>query len=253
MTERTAGAPAPELTAADRLRGRRIVITGAASGIGRATAQLFAREGASLALFDRDERGLAQSANETGGHAFQVDITSEDELAKVAERAAAALDGLDGIVNAAGVMPSGSLLETPVDVWRRTLEVNLTGTYLVIRSCLPWMQKEPAATIVNVASAAGLLPNAPGLTAYAASKGGVVNFGRALAAELAPRIRVNTVCPGLVDTPMGEKYRPNVGNYALKRMAEPIEIARAILYLTSAESSYITGAALAADGGRSFH
>ena len=110
--------------------------------------------------------------------------------------------------------------------WRRTLDVNLTGTYLVIRSCLPWMQKEAAGTIVNIASAAGLLPNAPGLTAYAASKGAVVNLGRALAAELAPKIRVNTVCPGLVDTPMGDKHRAKVENYALKRMADPIEIAR---------------------------
>jgi len=253
MNEVTVGASAPDLPAAGRLKGRRVVVTGAASGIGRVTAQLFAREGASLALFDRDERGLAQTASETGGHLFVVDITREDELAKASERAAAALGGLDGIVNAAGIMPTGSMLEVPVELWRRTLEVNVTGTYLVIRSCLPWMEKEPMGTVVNVASAAGLLPNMPGLTAYAASKGAVVNFGRALAAELAPRIRVNTVCPGLVDTPMGDNHRANVGNYALKRMADPIEIARAILYLTSTESSYTTGATLATDGGRSFH
>src|SRR5438128_1120653 len=113
-------------------------------------------------------------------------------------------------------------------------DVNLTGTYLVIRECLPIMQREAVGTIVNIASAAGLLPNAPGLTAYAASKGAVVNFGRALAAELAPKIRVNTVCPGLVDTPMGDKHRTNVGNYALKRMAEPLEIAQAIQFLLGA-------------------
>jgi NAD(P)-dependent dehydrogenase (short-subunit alcohol dehydrogenase family) len=253
MNEVTVGASAPDLPAAGRLKGRRVVVTGAASGIGRVTAQLFGREGASLALFDRDERGLAQTADETGGHPFVVDITREDGLAKASERAAAALGGLDGIVNAAGIMPTGSMLEVPVDLWRRTLEVNMTGTYLVIRSCLPWMEQEPMGTVVNVASAAGLLPNMPGLTAYAASKGAVVNFGRALAAELAPRIRVNTVCPGLVDTPMGDNHRANVGNYALKRMADPIEIARAILYLTSTESSYTTGATLATDGGRSFH
>jgi NAD(P)-dependent dehydrogenase (short-subunit alcohol dehydrogenase family) len=238
---------------ANRLRGRRIVVTGAASGIGRATAQVFAREGASLALFDRDEQGLERTAKEIEGHGCVVDITSEAELDKSAQRAAATLGGIDGVVNAAGIMPYAPLLETSVEIWRRTLEVNLTGTYLVIRSCLPYMQREAGATIVNVASAAGLLPNAPGLTAYAASKGGVVNLGRALAAELAPKIRVNTVCPGLVDTPMGDKYRGNIGNYALKRMAEPGEIARCILFLASAESSYVTGAALAADGGRSFH
>ena len=244
---------APATMVSKRLLGRRIVITGAASGIGRATALLFASEGASVALFDRDASGLERSAAESGGHGLPVDITREDEVSDAAQRAAALMGGIDGIVNAAGIMPHGSLMEVPVAEWRRSLDVNLTGTYLVIRHCFPWMQKESGATIVNVASAAGILPNAPGLTAYAAAKGGVVNFGRALAAELAPRIRVNTVCPGLVDTPMGDKYRANVGNYALGRMADPVEIVRAILFLTGAESSYITGAALAVDGGRSFH
>ncbi len=115
------------------------------------------------------------------------------------------------------------------------------------------MVRESAATIVNMASGAGLLPNAPRLTAYAAAKGGIINLTRALAAELAPRIRANSVCPGMVDTPMADGFRGNVGNYALKRMADATEIARAILFLTSSDSSYVTGAALAADGGRSFH
>jgi len=106
---------------------------------------------------------------------------------------------------------------------------------------------------VNIASGQGLLPNVPGRSAYAASKGAVVNLTRALAAEWAPAIRANSVCPGLVDTPMADGVRANAGNYALRRLAEPIEIANAILFLTSAESSYVTGAALAADGGRSFH
>jgi NAD(P)-dependent dehydrogenase (short-subunit alcohol dehydrogenase family) len=236
-----------------RLRGRRIVVTGAASGIGKAVAQLFASEGASLALFDRDAEGLARTAGETAGRAFQVDITQEKSVDEAVNQAGLALGGLDGVVNAAGIMAVGLIGDLAVDAWRRTLEVNLTGTYLVVRSTVRWLAKEPTATIVNIASAAGLLPNAPGLTAYAASKGAVVNLGRALAAELAPAIRVNTVCPGMVDTPMADGFRANVGNYALKRIAEPVEIARAILFLTSAESSYVTGAALAADGGRSFH
>jgi NAD(P)-dependent dehydrogenase (short-subunit alcohol dehydrogenase family) len=138
-------------------------------------------------------------------------------------------------------------------VWRQVLEVNLTGTFLVSQACLPWLRKAQGASIVNIASAAGLLPNAPGLTAYAASKGGVVNLTRAMAAELAPAIRVNCVCPGVVDTPMADGLHANVGNYALKRLADPEEIARVILFLTSSDGSYVTGAALAADGGRSFH
>jgi NAD(P)-dependent dehydrogenase (short-subunit alcohol dehydrogenase family) len=242
-----------EISRSARLRGRRIVVTGAASGIGLAVARLFASEGASLALLDRNADGLAQAAQETRGRPIQVDLAQEQAVDEAIDEAGVALGGIDGVVNAAGIMLVGRLEELPVEAWRRTLDVNLTGTYLVVRSCRRWMVKESGATVVNIASAAGLLPNAPGLTAYAASKGGVVNLGRALAAELAPAIRVNTVCPGMVDTPMAEGFHANVGNYALKRIADPVEIARAILFLTSAESSYVTGIVLAVDGGRSFH
>lgn len=238
---------------AARLTGRRIVITGAASGIGKAIALLFAEEGASLALLDLDQEGVTEAARQTGGHGFQADVASEDSTTDAVLQAAKALGGIDGLVNAAGIMLTGAMGEMPMSAWRKVLDVNLTGTYMVARSCLPWLTKETGATIVNIASAAGLLPNAPGLTAYAASKGGVVNLTRAMAAELAPGIRVNSVCPGMVDTPMAEGFKGNVGNYALKRIADPEEIARAVLFLTSAEGSYVTGAALAADGGRSFH
>jgi NAD(P)-dependent dehydrogenase (short-subunit alcohol dehydrogenase family) len=106
---------------------------------------------------------------------------------------------------------------------------------------------------VNIASAQGLLPNAPGYSAYAASKGGVIALSKALAAELAPAVRVNVICPGMVDTAMADGHRGNVENYALKRLADPIEIAHTIRFLLSSDSSYITGAALATDGGRTFH
>ena len=239
-------------TPSNRLAGRRLVVTGGASGIGRAVARLFAAEGASLALLDRDAR-VVETAQEIGATGFVVDITDESAVMRVIEQAGQAMSGIDGVVNAAGIMSKGLTTEVPADAWRRILEVNLTGTYIVVRSCLPWMQREPEGTIVNIASAAGLLSNAPGLTAYAASKGGVIALTRVLAAELAPQIRVNSVCPGMVDTPMADGYRANVGNYALKRLADPMEIARAILFLTVSDSSYVTGAALATDGGRSFH
>jgi NAD(P)-dependent dehydrogenase (short-subunit alcohol dehydrogenase family) len=204
-------------------------------------------------MLDRDGARLATAAADAGGQALEVDITDEEAVAVAIARGADAIGGLDGVVNAAGIMMRGSVAEVPASVWRRSLDVNLTGTYIVVRSCLPWLRKEAGATIVNIGSAQGLLPNAPNFTAYAASKGGVVNLSRALAAELAPDIRVNCVCPGMVDTPMADGYRANVGNYALKRLADPLEIARAILFLTSRDSSYVTGAVLAADGGRSFH
>jgi NAD(P)-dependent dehydrogenase (short-subunit alcohol dehydrogenase family) len=253
MDQRSEAADTPKFATTGRLSGRRIVITGAASGIGLSTTKLFAREGATVLMLDQDGRRLAAAAAETGGLAAEVDITDEEAVAAAIARGADALGGLDGLVNTAGIMTRGPVAEVPAAAWRHLLEVNLTGTYIVVRCCLPWLRKEAGATIVNIGSAQGLLPNAPDFTAYAASKGGVINLSRALAAELAPDIRVNCICPGMVDTPMADGYRANVGNYALKRLADPLEIARAILFLTSSESSYVTGATLAADGGRSFH
>ncbi len=236
-----------------RLKGRRIVVTGAAAGIGRSTAQLFAQEGAAVALLDRDKENLQNAAEEIGGWAFPVDITDDEAVAGAAEEAAAALGGIDGVVTAAGIMFQGPASEVSAEEWRRVIDINLTGTYNVVHRCIPWLLQAPSATVVTIASAAGLMPNAAGLTAYAASKGGVIALSKALAAELAPKIRVNTVCPGMVDTAMADGFRGNVGNYALNRLADPVEIANAILFLTSKESSYVTGSALAADGGRSFH
>jgi NAD(P)-dependent dehydrogenase (short-subunit alcohol dehydrogenase family) len=246
MEQPLKAADTAERVAMGRVRGRRIAITGAASGIGLCTARLFAREGAALLLLDRNGGRLAAVSTETGGHAVEVDITDEEAVAAAVAQGADALGGLDGIVNAAGIMMRGAVEEFPA-------AVNLTGTYIVVRCCLPWLRKATGATIVNIGSAQGLLPNAPGFTAYAASKGGVVNLSRALAAELAPDIRVNCLCPGMVDTSMADGYRANLGNYALKRLADPLEIAQSILFLTSTDSSYVTGATLAADGGRSFH
>ena len=227
-----------------RLQGRRILITGAASGIGRRTAELFAAEGAALTLLDCDRKRLAEVARETRGVAAEADVTQEASVARAVEQGANAMGG---------IVIHGSVLDVGVADWKLVLDVNLTGTYIVVRCCLPWLAKAPFATIVNIASGQGLLPNTPNMTAYAASKGGVVNLTRALAAELAPSIRVNAVCPGMVDTPMTAGLQRELNRYAMKRIAEPLEIAQAILFLTGTESSFVTGAALAVDGGRTFH
>lgn len=242
-----------EPIAGQRLKGRRILITGAASGIGKATARLFAGHGAQLALLDRDAQGLAELGGLQGVHVFEADVTDEAAVARAVAQGAAAMGGIDGVVNSAGTQVRGSIEEVSVDQWRRQLDINVTGAYIVVRSCLPWLRQSPQSTIVNLGSGQSLLPNAPNRTAYSASKGAVLNLTRALAAELAPAIRANTVCPGLVDTPMAAGVTANYSNYALKRLAQPVEIAQAILFLTSVESSYVTGAALAVDGGRSFH
>jgi NAD(P)-dependent dehydrogenase (short-subunit alcohol dehydrogenase family) len=236
-----------------RLEGRRIVVTGAASGIGRRVAELFSAEGARIALFDLNAEQLNKLTKIKGDVSYPVDITDEAATEAAAKVVAETFGGIDGIVNAAGIMPVGSVADTPADLFRKVVDVNLTGSYITVRACLPWLSKNPLASIVNIASAQGLLPNAPGNTAYAASKGGVVNLTRAMAADLAPGIRVNCVAPGMVDTPMADGFRANVGNYALKRFASPDEIAKAILFLISEDASFVTGATLAVDGGRSFH
>jgi NAD(P)-dependent dehydrogenase (short-subunit alcohol dehydrogenase family) len=244
------------------LAGRRILITGAASGMGRACALMFAAEGASVALLDRDGDGVRSVANECSGVALEADLTHEDSVEAAVESACKALGGLDGVVNAAGIMPVEDLASTSLALWRNVMDINLAGIFLVCRAALPKLRQQRSGTIVNFASAAGLAPRGTAAIAYVASKGGVIAFTRTLAIECAPSIRVNSVCPGTVDTAMTKDYlrdeqgavRPEVlSAYALGRYAHPDEIARVVLFLTSEKSSFITGAAIAADGGRSFH
>jgi NAD(P)-dependent dehydrogenase (short-subunit alcohol dehydrogenase family) len=232
-----------------RLHGRRIVVTGAASGIGKATAELLRAEGAQLVLLDMNP--VADQDNL--GPAFSCNVADATSAMAAVAQAASALGGIDGVVNAAGIMRTGPTSQITPKTWAEVIGVNLSGTFHVISACLPWLEAAKGAAIVNIASGAGILPNAPGLSAYAASKGGVIALTKALASDLAPRIRVNCICPGMVDTPMADGHRANVGNYALKRIADPMEIARSILFLLSNDASYITGATLAVDGGRTFH
>jgi NAD(P)-dependent dehydrogenase (short-subunit alcohol dehydrogenase family) len=236
-----------------RLQGRRIVVTGAASGIGRQTARLFAAEGATVIALDRQRIAQGDLPGVRADMCLPVDICDAEAVAAALAKAAGLTGGLDGVVNAAGIMITGPTQGITPETWRKVIEVNLTGTFLVTQAALPWLRQAKGSTVVNIASGAGVLPNAPGLAAYAASKGGVIALTKALAADLAPEIRVNCICPGMVDTPMADGFRANVGNYALKRIADPQEIAQALLFLTSSEASYITGATLAVDGGRTFH
>jgi NAD(P)-dependent dehydrogenase (short-subunit alcohol dehydrogenase family) len=245
-----------------RLAGRRILVTGAASGIGAATARLFAQEGAALALLDVQADLLAGVARETGGQAIALDLLDEEAITAGVDRAATVLGGLDGLVNCAGVSGAQPLADLDPGQWHRMLGVNLTAPYLLCRAALPHFRANGSATIVNVASGQALLPNAPGISAYAASKAGLIALSKALGAELAPSIRVNAIAPGIVNTPMVEEVlgayanpdeAPFVRQYALQRVARPDELAQAILFLTSEASSYVTGTVLAVDGGRTFH
>ncbi len=247
-------------TSRARLKGHRVLITGAASGIGRATAELMAAEGAALVLVDVDAKGLTEVADRTGGKAVVIDLADTPALPAMVEQAVAHLGGLDGVVNCAGVHVAGSLSKMPLSDWNRALAVNLTAPYAICAAAARHLGA--GSSIVNVASGAGLVPDSPNITAYAASKGGLIAFTKAVAAELAPRVRANVVCPGLTHTPMvahmldayeDPTQAPAAARYALRRPAQPEEIGRVILFLISDEASFVTGATVTADGGRTFH
>lgn len=245
-----------------RLDERHILVTGAASGIGLAIAELFAREGARLALVDCNAEGVREVGARLDAAALPFDLADSAAIEAMVESAAAAIGGLDGVVNCAALGLARSMAETDLALLGKFTAINLVAPYMICRAALPHMRAAGGGTVVNIASGQGLLPNAPNNTAYAATKGGLIAFSKSLAAEAAPLIRVNAVCPGVTNTPMtapilagyaNPSDAPFVKQYALQRVAEPIEIANAVLFLTSAESSYITGSALAVDGGRCFH
>ena len=252
----------PELSprpTAGRLEGRRILITGAASGIGAAAARRFVREGARIAILDLQAEPLRRLAEETGAADFVVDLCDPAATRAAVDQAAERLGGLDGLVANAGVSVSKPFAETELADWRRAIDGNATSIYLTCHAALPHLQAAERATIVNLGSAVGLQPLA-GRAAYAASKAAVHAFTKVLAMELAPKIRANVIAPGAVDTPLvhGTFRDPQAleriaARYALQRFAQPEEIVEALLFLTSFESAFVTGATLAVDGGRTYY
>lgn len=243
----------------NRLAQRRIVVTGAASGLGAAIATLFVSEGASVALLDRDGVGATAKAKDLSAFAVAADVTDYAAMQDAAERVAEKLGGIDGVVNAAGILHLKAFeASEPVD-WQKTIAVNLTGPWNVCRATLRYLRNSKAASIVNIASGLGLRP-APNYSTYATSKGGLIALTRALAIELAPAIRVNALCPGAVETPMTASLLSDhaaraqaVANYPLARLGTPREIADAALFLIGSESAFITGVAMPVDGGRALH
>lgn len=256
MTELSWQTPEGPLPApAGRLAGRAILVTGAAQGIGRAIAELFQAEGASVAALDLAAAGHAPSKTILP---LACDVSNDDAVQAAVATAVSAFGRLDGVVNAAGIHIQGSLAETTPQAFRRALEVNLTGPFLVCRAAAPHLLAAPFATVVNLSSASAL-STFPNRAAYAASKGGLIAMSKSMAKELAPRVRVNVLAPGLVDTPMARGIAGHnamldaAKRYALERIGAAEEIAQAALFLSSAASSFTTGITLAVDGGRSFH
>ncbi len=246
-----------------RLHDRRVLVTGAASGIGLAVSRLFTREGARVAMLDRDEARLT-TAGVDGATTLVCDVTDERAVRRSVADAAAALGGVDGVVNCAGIDLMRAFEEMTTEEWSRVLAIDLTGPMLVCHAAVPFMKRAARGTIVNIASGAGLRP-LEHRTAYCTAKAGLIMFGKTLAIDLAASgIRVNAICPGIIDTPMFRgswegaadpqaELAKILDRYVIKRTGQPEEIAYAALYLTSDESSFVTGTALAVDGGRTFH
>jgi 2-hydroxycyclohexanecarboxyl-CoA dehydrogenase len=238
---------------------RTIILTGGASGIGRATAFLLAREGARVLIGDIDEAGGRSVAAESAAQELAIeylplDLTKkhsiDDFVAAVYQRVARA----DGLVNGAGWDQIQPFLENPPEMWDRVIAINLMGAVRLTRGVLPPMVTAGTGKIVNISSDAGRV-GSMGETVYAAAKGGLIAFTKSLARELARhRINVNCVCPGPTDTPLFQR-QPERMKEALtraipfRRIAQPIEIAQAVMFFLSSRSEYITGQVLSVSGG----
>ena len=248
-----------------RLAGKVALITGGGTGIGRACALLFAREAARVAVVGRRGRPLEAVAAEVaaaGGEALPVrcDVTSAADVERVMRATVERFGRLDIVVNNAGALLVATAEETTEEDWDRLMAVNLKGTFLVSRAALPEMRKAGGGAIVNIGSVFGLV-GMKKRAAYAAGKGGVVALTRAMALDHAHEgIRVNCVCPAIVETELlGEIFsglpdpqaarRARIEQIPLGRIGRPEDVARMVLFLASEESSWLTGAALPLDGG----
>ncbi|WP_310448520.1 SDR family oxidoreductase [Thiobacillus sp.] len=243
------------------------LVTGASSGIGYATAKLFAREGARLVVAARRQPeldALVEEISQAGGHAVALagDVKDEAFAKALVELAIRRFGGLDVAFNNAGTIGEmGASPDVSLSGWEDTIRTNLTSAFLGAKYQLPAMLERNGGSLIFTSTIVGYTVGLPGMAAYAASKAGIIGLTQALAAEFGPKgIRVNALLPGGTDTPMGRAFAntPDAlafvqGLHALKRMALPEEIAKSALYLASDASSFTTGSALLADGGVSIN
>jgi NAD(P)-dependent dehydrogenase (short-subunit alcohol dehydrogenase family) len=250
---------------AGALDGKVALVTGGASGIGRAIATLFAMEGAAVCVMDLDPDGARRAADEiqdAGGRVISVagDVSAAADCERAVHATVDALGGLDVLVNNAGIIRRATVLELDEASWDRVMDVNVRSVYLLSRLAIPIMAAAGGGAIVNTGSGWGLV-GGPKAASYCASKGAVVQLTRAMAIDHGPvNIRVNCVCPGDTDTPLlrdeatqlgsaPDDFLAGAADRPLRRIGTPDDIARAALYLASDAASFVTGAVLVVDGG----
>lgn len=238
-----------------------VYITGASAGIGYATAQLCLQYGATVVITGRNKDNLDKAQMEllkvsSKVVAHNVDVSIESEIDDSLEEIYKSFGKVDGLINNAPSIHTGKIVDLDLAAWRTNFKANLDAVFLTTKRVLPWMQEAKKGSIVNVASVVGLKGVAY-MSAYGAAKAGLINFTRATAIESAPHVRVNCIIPGAVMTPATERAIPDdklmeatVNTIPLKRIAEPAELAKPIAFLLSSDASFITGASLVVDGGK---
>jgi len=247
-----------------KLEGRVAVISGGGSGIGRATALLFSKEGAKVAVIDiarTNGEETVKLIEKSGGIArmFEADVSASPQVERVIKDIIATFRTIDILVNCAGINPSGTLLTTSEELWSRVLNVNVTSMFLLSKRVIPEMLKMGKGVVINLGSVNSFLANANEV-AYDASKGAVVMLTRAMALDHAPNIRVNAICPGVIETPMvlgiiADQKDPESTRRALNatslfgRLGKPEEVASVALFLASDDSAFVNGTTIMVDGG----